>query len=58
MIKDLNFLKKFKYLSHDSYKTAWATNNYGTYSKTHKKKIKNYWDTFEHYQFNKNLLNK
>ena len=56
MIKDENFLKKLKYLSGESYRKIWESNDYTGYSPTHGKKIKNFWDTFEHFGFNKKLL--
>lgn len=56
-MKDTNYLKKFKYLSSKDYKEMWTKNNYGNYSPTHIKRIKNFWDTFAHYGFNKDLLN-
>ena len=56
MIKDKNYLKKFKYLSGNKYRTMWEENNYEGYSKTHQKKIKNFWETFKLYGFDKNIL--
>jgi len=56
-MKDTKYLKKFKYLSSKEYKQMWLKDDYGNYSQTHIKRIKNFWITFEYYGFNKDLLN-
>jgi hypothetical protein len=58
MIRDTKFLKKFSYLATDKYKKLWKSGNYEDYSNTHRKKIKNFWDTFEFYGFDKKYLSK
>ena len=56
MIKDEKYLKKFRYLSSDKYRNIWEKEDYEGYSKTHAKKIRNFWDTFEFYRFDKKYL--
>jgi len=56
MAKDINYLKKFHYLSADKYRDLWQSDDYSGYSKTHKKRIKNFWETFKHYNFDKKIL--
>ena len=56
MINDTNYLKKFRYLAGDKYRQIWKNGNYENISKTHAKRIKNFWDTFEFYKFDKKYL--
>ena len=56
MVKDQSFLTKFKYLATDSYRMIWETGNYQGYSTVHQRRIKNFWDTYKHFGFDKKLL--
>jgi hypothetical protein len=56
MIKDKNYRKIFRYLGNEKYRRVWESGDYKNYSKTHSKRIKNFWDTFEFYGFDNGLL--